>query len=662
MKALNPLSIEVLGNLDSERYKEEIRDLAQKIAEEDGARAGWVTDVRKIRKLISGKDKRRNKPWKHASETNVPMIKKHIRRWKPTLYNLFALADPVCAFHATTPKGADAAPTAEMFFNWLVKVHMDNSDTEVQYLTDDVGSDGMGNLAVEWDYRTELRSRVLTVDNLFPGGPPQDEGKIIEALRKEYEIVIMPASVEKMLIEAARKILDGNKFVKVTYVDVVTNKPRLVSYNGEYVIVPSNCKETHTAEYVALLNQLTVDDLRQKARDGILDEAAVEKFLESRTSDDEVAKTRPAGMTSNTDTGPTSDEQKLRDAGVQPTEDNKISVYKVYCKLDLNGDGIKERAVIWMSIDKGAPYVLALHPFAYSVPFWPVIRFDFEKAARGPYKSQGIGHLLLPLQKELNKQFRAKSDAIDIQLAPMFKRLITGGMRSRNVTIGPGKIIDVTSMDAFMPMEKSPFNLHEYLNNEQMIENQADTLIGSLVNDLQATGRKLERRTASEVARVGQTSEAMAGMDAASFQNSMRLVFQAVWQLWLDLGPRTIYYTVTGKKTPQLFNKGDFSKNYELIPTGTPGNTDRQKQLSYVMQLIELAMKDPSRSINLPYLVRRAVQLIDPKMADVALVPQATQQALATIQQAAALIQSGDLPPDVQGLLTSGATNMEAAQ
>ena len=208
-------------------------------------------------------------------------------------------------------------------------------------------------------------------------------------------------------------------------------------------------------------------------------------------------------------------------------------------------------------------------------------------------------------------------------------------------------------------MEKNPFNLHEYINSEAQIENYADTTVGSLINDLQATGRKLERRTATEVQNVSQTSEAMTSMDAASFQSSMRLVWQTVWQMWLDFGPREIYFTVTGKRTPILFKKADYDKNYQLMPTGTPGNTDRNRQLSMVMQLIEMALQDPTRSFNIPVLIRRAVQLIDNRMENVALLPEAQKVALQTLEHAAALINAGDLPPDLQGLMTSGADNIE---
>jgi hypothetical protein len=648
----NPLHIDVLGQLDSEKYVEEIQELARQIKKDDQSRSSWVDDVRKIRKLIKGKDKRKRKPWRHASETSIPLIKKMIRRWKPSLYALFAGADPVCAFHATTAQGLDQSPKAELFFDWLVKVYMDDTDTSIQYLVDDIGADGSGNIGVSWDYRTELRSRVLSVDNIFPEGVPKEEEIIIKTLREQYEIVIMSPTVEQELKIAAQKIMEGNSFVRITYRQIVANKPKITAFNSEYIIVPPHCLETHNAEYVAILNPMSENDMLQYARDGMFNADAVMAFL----SDKEKKKSD-----ATTETGTYSDNQQLVDAGVT-ADDTRIPVYQVYCKIDLDGDGIKERAVIWMSIDEGIPHIFAMYPFALSIPHWPIFRFDYEKSARGPYRSMGIGQLLEELQKQLNKQYRAKSDAIDIQLAPVYQKRITGGLRSRNIKWGPGKIIDVQEIGDLAPVEKSPFNLHEYINSESQIEAHAESLLGSLVNDLQATGRKLERRTATEVNKVGQSSEALASMDAASFQNTMRLVWQTVWQLWLDLGPREIYHTVTGAKTPVLFKKGDFNKNYQLMPTGTPGNTDRQKQLGYTMELLQILLQDPSGSGNIPYLIRRVAQLIDARIADAALIPQATQAALQSLEQAAALINAGELPPDLQGVMSDGASKIEESQ
>jgi len=654
----NPLSLTVLENLDLDAHKKDIADISEAVELEKGNRTRWAEDIRKVRKLIDGTEKRKNKPWSSASDTCVPLIKRQLRRWKPSLYNLYAMADPVCAFYASDVKGIEMVEPAERFFDWLVKVHMDDTDDQIQFLTNYIGRDGSGYLGASWDYKTTTQSRVVSVENIFPQGVPQDPNLIVQTLAQQYELNIVDQRVVEMLQAAVELIMQGAPFVQLKYDKVVKNKPKLIAYDPTYIVTPAHSTTAHEAPWVAIMHEMSANELRQKARDGFFLEEVVAEVMERANEDSHDSP--PSSPMGSTD-GPYNKNIRLQDAGVNSTNEN-FQVYQVYCHIDWNGDGIKEKAVLWYTDEFGAPDVLALFPYSLSMDHWPIFRFDYERTEPGPYLSQGMGRMLMPLQKELNKQYRARSDAIDIQLAPVFQKRITGGLRSRNIKWGPGRVIDVQEIGDIAPVEKSAFNLHEYINSESVIENYADTLVGSLVNDLQATGSKLERRTATEVGQVAQTSKAMASMDSACFQSTMRFVWQTVWQLWLDFGEREVYYWVTQERTPELFKKADYDKNFQLMPTGTPGNTDKNEQLRRVMQLIEMSYQDPTRSFNIPYLIHRAATLIDDRMADAALLPQAQQIAIQTIQQAAKLISEGDLPPDIQQAMTTGAENIETQQ
>lgn len=644
----NPLSIEVLGELSRDDLSEDIEELTQAIEREEGGRGEWVSNLRTIRELIDGKQKRKNEPWKGASNVCIPLIKKLLRRWKPLLYNLFALADPVCSFEATSLQGVNEAPKAERFFDWLTKVYMDDVDEQIQLLTEYIGRDGSGYMGVGWDWRTELDTRIINIDNLFPNGIT-DGGQFMRTVAMQYELDLTNPRIINLLREVFQKVAQGHKFIRISYRRVTKNKPKVVAYDPTKVTVPAHSGSAEEAPWVSISHEFTADELRKKAQDGFFRKDKVEELLSHDTD----------AKDNRTTSGQYNDNKRLQDIGVN-TNNDSYKARQVYCWLDWNRDGVTERTIMWISQDtEGSPIILAIFPFALSMTYWPIFRFDYEKTANGPYISQGMGHMVQPLQEQLNKQYRAKSDAIDIQLAPVFEKRITGGIRSRNIKWGPGQVIDVQQVGDFAEVKKNPMELREYINAEAQIENYADTLVGSLVNDLQATGRKLERRTATEVKQVSGTSEAMNSLDAASFQGSMRKVWQAVWQLWLDLGPREIYFTVTGSKTPELFKKADYDKNYQLMPTGTPGNTDRNKQLSYVMQLLEMAMQDPTGSFNIPALLQIATKLIDDRLVKAVLMPQAHRQALQTIQKAAALINAGDVPPDVQSMISSGAGNME---
>ena len=484
----NPVGIEVLGGLDHSQFEEDLSRLGRrvKVDDEDKVRMEWKRTSKEVRELIDGDDKRKQKPWADASETSVPLLKKLLRRWKPSIYNLVAMADPLCSFHAGTPDAADLVPTHEQFFSWLVLRYMDGTLDDLQIMLEHTGGDrGMGYLLCEWDYRTELETRVIVSKNLFPQGldPETDPADVAQAIAQLYEL---GEEHREQLFQVAQQLIAGAPYAVVTYQNIVADKPRITSPDPLDVIVPANSEACHEADYVAIRYRLNENDLRKGVADGRFDESAVAALLEKR----------PA--TGTEDTHVTGEEEPVNQA-----DDPRFTVYRVYCHLDYNGDGIKERCVMWRSFDKDI--TLALFPYPFSFRYWPIFRFDFEKVSKKPYRSRGIGHLLLEQQKQLNKQVRARADAIDIQLAPVFQQRVTGGNIARSIKWGPGKVIPVQEVGDFAPVQTNPMNLVQYLQAEGEISNSAEQTIGSTINDLQATGRRLERRSATEVQTVAQS-------------------------------------------------------------------------------------------------------------------------------------------------------------
>lgn len=645
MNRENPISIEVLGELNWKGFDETFQKLVQRIDQDDQARQEWIIKIQAIEQQLRGKEPRNNKPWAHATEISIPLTKKLLRRWLPVIYNLVAYADPICHFKASDAGAASVSPRIEDWFTWLLRDYMDGTLTDVQFLCHDIGSKGMGYLGVCWDYRTELESRVVMVDNLFPQGVPQDLGQIVQVLQAQYEI----EQPSKELLAAAQKIAQGAKFVRISYRKVIADKPRIVRHDPLFVIVPPESAAAEDAEYVALAHEFTASELRQRAFDGFFDKDAVEKLIAAAGKTKEGAEQR----TRDVSAGANAKRDKQGLAGVSADRDGKpFRVYQVYCTLDYNGDGIDERCILWYS--PLGNIRLALVPFVFSFPYWPVFRFDYEKVDPRPYISQGMGEQLQDLQSHYNKQFRATDDAIDIQLAPVFQMRTTSKVMPRAIKWGPGKFIPVNEIGDVSPLEKSPFNLHEYLQNRGETKMFAEEMVGSIDAALAATGRQLERRTAFEVQAVTGQIEAVQGMDAAIFQQTMGKVFQCVWQLWLDLGPDAIYYNVTREPFPQLFRKSEHNYKYQLTPAGTPGNTNRQAELGHTVQIMQVLAKTPAvQMINWQYLAERVASLLDPRLAKMIILPPPQQQTQGILQQAAAQLAQGNYD-DILGMASAG--------
>lgn len=649
---LNPTALSVLGELEFEGFDRKLKQLITQIEQDDQARDQWLTERRVIEKQLRGTTPRNRPPWQGACELAPPLTKKILRRWIPVLYNLVALANPISHFKSGTAQAANQAPVAEEFFTWLVRDYMDDVLSEVSYLCNGIGAGGQDYLAVCWDYRTELENRVAIAENLFPQGVPQDVSQVAQRLVQEFDITRPSQQVQQQLVQAAQALVQGAHAVKVEYRRVVADKPRITYYDSGRVIVPPRSGQPYEADYVCLVDDYSPSQLRQMALDGILNGEAVNELIGSVGSPE--AEEGSTGKRARATDYSLHDEirrQQLQEAGVDEVEEpDVIRVHKVFCWMDKNGDGIDERVVLWYSPDNKR-IVLAVHDFPFSFKMWPVVRFDYEKVAREPYRAQGMGQQLKAIQEQYTKQYRATADAIDIQLAPVFQTRITSNFQARNIKWGPGKIIPVMNVGDIAPVEKSPFNLHEYLQDRGELKRFAEEHVGSIDAALSATGQQLERRTATEVQSLAGQIRAMQGMDASVFQLSMAKVFQIVWEMWLDFGPEEIYFQVTGEQIPKPFTKSQYNYKYQLIPAGTPGNTDRQQQLSDMVQFAQIVMPLAPDVVDRTVFVYQVARLIDPRFANQLLLPPARQQAMSVINQAAAALAKGDVP-DVMKALT----------
>lgn len=649
----NPLSLTVLGELDFEGFNKQFKKLAKRIDKDDGSRAEWLDTCRTIEKQLRGTTERKNPPWKGACELAPPLTKRELRRWIPNMFNLAALADPISSFQANEPNAALVAPTAEEFFTWLVKDHMSNTLDEIAYLAYGVGSKGQDYAGVSWEYRTELETRVIIVDNLWPQGPPQDMTQIVSRLQMEYDVVLPSQQTAQDLMNAAKAIASGAKYVRLEYRRVIADKPRLTYWASGRVVVPPRSSEPENASYVCLLHDMTASELRQLALDGVLNKEAVETAIEqagegTKGADESVHRRSDYARNDSVE------REQLQEAGVSDVdEEDIIRVHQVFCKMDKNGDGIDERVVLWY-VPGNTALPLAVHDFPFSFKYWPVFRFVYEMVDRRPYRAQGMGQQLQSIQAQYTKQYRATADAIDIQLAPVFQMRCTSKLQPRTIRWGPGKFVPVSQIGDIAPIEKGPFNLHEYLQDRGELKMFAQELVGSVPGELNATGSKLERRTAFEVQKVSGQVEAMQGMDAAVWQMSMRKVFQCIWEMWLDLGPEEVYYNVTSEVQPKPFRKSEHNYKYQLIPSGTPGNTNRQAQLSRLIEVVQVFAQFAPDILNREFVLLMIAKLLDPRLAKQIVLPQAQQRATQILHDMAAAVANGSVPESVLALMGQG--------
>ena len=621
MERENPISIHVLKQLDWSRFESKFEDLHQQITAADDARQNWLRECNEIYAMLRGEDKRHNKPWKDASELSIPLIAKMLRRVVPKIYSLFADRNPLMNFYVGRPEDAENATNAEEFFTWLVRVYMDGTFREMALHATTYALLGQSYIGVHWDYRTRNVSRVVVASDLWPNGVPKEPEAVKQALITQYDLRPDIVGLE----EAVQQLLEGAPYVRITNRRVLADKPVLRWYHPRRVIVPPHSEACENAEWICLVHTLRLQQIREMARDGFFDPVVAEKMFSE--------------INANAEEEEEGERKDQEDRGVYAQRDkDKVTLYQVYCLLDIDGDGVDERVVLWYS--PVTKHRLAFHRFPFSFDHWPVFRADFETLDRRPYISRGIGQYLKDIQKQYNKEMRATADAIDIQLAPVFLRKVTGKLMPRTFTWGPAKVIPVTTDNEIQMMEKSVLNLHQYLQSRTELEAFAEDLIGSLETSLVRTGRRIERRSATEVSQLAGIMQSIDTMDQLNFLEHLSHVYQTIWQMWLDLGPNEIYYHVLGQTVPKVFVKAEQHYRFRLVPLDEP-LLSRNTQLQALFQVAQFAAQLAPQKIDWDFVIRRIVQLLLPRYADRIVLPLMEQQGFQAIERVAQEVLGG---------------------
>lgn len=607
----NPLSIEVLALPITTNLPSDIDRLIKKVIDADRAREEWGEEQRKLtRQRYSVRTKQRTTPWKGASNLNVPLLDKTIRKWKPGIIRLQYEADPVAHFGAMGPEDLEAAQKAELFYDWLFKTYMDSLDQSL-YLADLVAHRGTGYLEVSWDYRTERRARVVRTSSLFPQGlppamdingqpilredgrPMNDIAAILQVVVTQYGLSLDLPSHRAAAENAAQIIDSGVEQFKLVYREAVCDKPAVVALDPIQVITPPRETDIKNADYICIQNLVTRDDLRRMAEDGILERGAtlaVIRQIEDRVGKDSTGDAIASNFGLISPGRVREDDRDTVDelTGIlQNYEDpENIEVWKIFCWLDINGDGERERAIVWYH--PGTKTVLAT--LEYVLPFarWPIQEFVFERThSKRVLSSRGISKMLSPLQTEINRLHNNRLDAQAIQLAPVFL-VRSAGNTPRNLRWAPGTAFPVQETTDIMPLQQDLRNLGQFLQEEQFVRLIAEEYIGVLDSAIGSQTNIGGRRTATEIEAVQAQVSGVFSLDASLWQHGWREVHRMVFALWRELGEAQVVVRVVGDPEPMIINKNEIDKDFDISPSGTPTSTNKAIELSRAREVLQL--------------------------------------------------------------------------
>jgi hypothetical protein len=454
---------------------------------------------------------------------------------------------------------------------------------------------------------------------------------------------------------ATQAFLQGVQNYKIYFRTVRADRPAWSALDPTTVIVPPRCANIRNADFVAIQHKMTADDLLHLAIDGHLDPrqvAAVVEKLKARTTgdpdrDDVLGKGYNREMI-----GQVLD----RADGISSAEIDEpqtTTILEIYCKLDLDGDGVLERAVLWLApglgqTTGGPGTILALYHYPFPFEEWPITRFEFEHTSQRPYSSRGGSEMLSVHQAMVNKLHNSRLDAIQITLAPMFQMRASASDQALNIKFMPGAVIPVQTVGDIAPLVMDTRQLLQNMSEENQTKALAESYVGIFDPAILAQNSS-ERRTAHEVEAVVQQTQSVFGQDAKLFQVGMKEVHKQLWDLIEEFGPDEEYILVTGEQKPRLVRKADIAFDYDIRPSGTPSNTSKALAMSRAREALQIFAPDMTGLINKRELFMSYFNVIDRNMGkrvvrseeEAALI----QQMLAVVQQAAQM--AGQQPPQV---------------
>jgi hypothetical protein len=670
----NPLSIKALGTILTPSVEKQVEELYELIKQGSDTRQDWVNKQEKLIRQRKGVRKKKIFPWPGANNHSWPLTDGIIRRWKPNIVALIMQSDPVAYFFPNNPEAVKSAPDAQAYYSWRFQ-SMRNVRESSMELADYVAQTGTAYTRQGWDYRTRRQCRVIDAQNMFPDGvdaaverynegirqlradtedaiargeirpesmkevpePMTPEAFVAQTLLDEYDIDPARSENEAAQVEAITKaILDGAPQVKLYYHTVTSNKIGWQALSPLNVIVPPRTEDITDADFIAIEYNFTPDDIQKMALDGYFRQEAAQE-LAAKIQANKTQKSDATDQVFGAVASRSTIFQLMDQAdGIKTPlfkDDKRTPVLEVYCKLDIDDDGLLEKCVLWYHPDTKT--ILALYPYPYPFEEWPVIRFQFEHNSQRPYESRGIAELCSVFQSQVNKLHNARLDAIQVTLSPMYQMRSANQDVNRSIRFMPGSIIPVQNIGDLAPLVTDIRPLSQLLQEENFTKIMAEQYIG-IFDPSVLSQNASERRTATEVEAVVQQTQSIFGQDASLFQSSMQRVHQQLWQLEQEFGPPEIHFRVTGEENPRLATKAELSFNYDIVPAGTPANTSKQLAMARSREAMQLFVPDQSGLINKHELYKWYFDVLDRNMGK--LILRSPEQA-AAIQQMMALLE-----------------------
>jgi len=541
----------------------------------------WRNDHDKWYRLRFRIKKAKSFPFVGCSNLRLPTIETYIRKAKAALIGIYANIKPRMQVVPQSGEAVKSAGNVEKFLDYLADYHIMLMNKLV-LCCDKMLEKGFTLMKVTWRMESRAYEEVIDAGELAP-----EEVDVLLNLAVPME-QILPMAIKKLDVDTSETVVEdnivalekgigelraGKTKVTVKLEDELYNAPDVYVCDPGSIYVPSDAgHDVQDLRWICEEYYESIGQLKDKARNGILDEDAVQTITDSKNGKPSDSTDKDEDKTIEA----TKDEREGIDKAGNQSEQIKIwEMYKYYSPKE----GEPEQK--WQFIL--APdfrLILKKQVCPYDHKKYPFIRFATEIIDNRWFAPRGIPQHLEDVSKEIDAQHNQKIDNQTIRNAPMFK-FRSGIVNPKLVRFIPGQGIPVYGMnpldDSIKLMDNSNANTEfSYEREEMILKTTIQEYLGQVDYSLQSMINKRQPRTASEVGMQAQAANQVFSLDASMWTGAVADLFMQILQLCQQYMPERVYATVVGQDDlePIQLSRDDIQGKYHIVCRGNDMNTN----------------------------------------------------------------------------------------
>lgn len=367
----------------------------------------------------------------------------------------------------------------------------------------------------------------------------------------------------EILIAIDKVLMCGRPVVKVVW-EADKQRLRFVAIPPQHIIVPSGTRSLEEADRIVHVQHYSPESY-----------ARMEGF---KQGDEFLRKITGAG-TRNESADTDLTEVKYRREGLTHGDEKTIVLWEIWTHT---ANGWKFVTISPLAPDEPVKEEIGC-PYNHKLP--PFVDLPYEVTDSGWYSPRGLVEIVAVFEAELCKLLNEKNDAMTYFNRPMF----TSAQATPNVgnlRMVPGQILPPGIQPVQMPNPPIAFDQQILL-----MRDIAERLVAVPDFGMSQVQNTKEKRTATEIAAIGQMSQQSADLRMRIFRHALGRIYRMAWSVLLQYNRNAL--TVFVDDAVKDIDGQALSDSYAIIPSGSADGVNKQLAMNKAVARLQLFREDP---------------------------------------------------------------------